>query len=109
MQQLASETQEALRVTFTVDGPPPVRKRELTSRDFEQLSNNLSATGSSQNTQCFVCSRIYFDQSLQRCPHCNSESLQHYTTDDLNHFARDRVRKPFEARTWIKDEEQVLR
>jgi len=105
MQQIASETREAPRVTVTVDGPRPVRKRGLTSRDFEQLSKNSSAARSSQSTQCFVCSRIYFDQSLQRCPHCNSESLQYYTTDDLNQFARDPIRKPLEPVTWIKDEE----
>ena len=109
MQQITSEMQVALRLTVTVDGRRPIRRRELTGRDCEQLSNNTSATRSSQNTQCFICSRIYFDQSLQRCPHCNSDSLQHYTTDDLNHFARDPAGKSFGARTWIKDEEQVLR
>jgi hypothetical protein len=91
MQQIASETLEALRVTVTVEGPRPVRRRELTGRDCEQLSNNSSAPRSPQNTQCFMCSRIYFDQSLSTCPHCNSDSLQHYSTADLNHFARDPV------------------
>ena len=86
MQQITSETQVALRLTVTVDGRRPIRRRELTGRDCEQLSNNTSATRSSQNTQCFICSRIYFDQSLDRCPHCNSDSLQHYTTADLNYL-----------------------
>jgi hypothetical protein len=103
MQEIATETREALRVTVTVDGRRPAQRRELTRRDYEQLSNTTSAARSSPNTQCFICSRIYFDQSLQRCPHCNSESLQHYTTDDLNHFARDPLRKPFGADAWIEE------
>lgn len=105
MQQIETETREALRVTFTVDTRRPTQRRELTGRDCEQLSNNTSATRSSANTQCFICSRIYFDQSLHRCPHCNSESLQHYTTDDLNLFARDSAKKSFGVGAWIKDEE----
>ena len=109
MQELATETREALRITVTVHDRRPIRRRELTRRDCEQLSNNTSAARSPQNTQCFTCSRIYFGQSLQRCPHCNSDSLQHYTTDDLNHFARDPVRAPFGVSTWIKDDEQALR
>jgi len=105
MQEIATETREALRVTFTVDRRRPTQRRDLTGRDCEQLSNNTSATRSSANTQCFICSRIYFDQNLQRCPHCNSESLQHYTIDDLNHFARDSAKKSFGVGAWIKDEE----
>jgi hypothetical protein len=105
MQQTASETREALRLPVTVVGRRSTKTRELTGRDCEQMSNNTSATRSSQNTQCFICSRIYFDQSLQRCPHCNSESLQHYTNDDLNQFARDPARKSFGVGAWIKDEE----
>ena len=105
MQEMATETREALRLPVTVDGRRSTETREPTGRDCEQMSNNTSATRSSQNTQCFICSRIYFDQNLQRCPHCNSESLQHYTNDDLNQFARDPARKSFGIGAWIKDEE----
>jgi hypothetical protein len=105
MQQIASERREALRLPVTVDGRRPTQTRELPGRDCEPPSNNTSATRSSANTQCFICSRIYFDQSLQRCPHCNSESLQHYTSDDLNLFARDSAKKSFGVGAWIKDEE----
>src|ERR1700740_127536 len=103
MQQIASERREALRLPVTVDGRRPTQTRELPGRDCEPPSNNTSATRSSPNTQCFICSRIYFDQSLQRCPHCNSNSLQHYTTDDLNYFARDQVENPFGAGTQIEE------
>ena len=105
MQEMATETREALRLPVTVDGRRSTETREPTGRDCERMSNNTSATRSSQNTQCFICSRIYFDQSLQRCPHCNSESLQHYTNDDLNQFARDPAKKSFGFGVWIKDEE----
>lgn len=105
MQEVVTETREALRLPVTVDGRRSTEMRELTGRDCEQMSNNTSTTRSSQNTQCFICSRIYFDQSLQRCPHCNSESLQHFTNDDLNQFARDPARKSFGVGPWIKDEE----
>jgi len=105
MQEMATETREAFKVTVALDRRRPTQRRDLTGRDCEQMSNNTSATRSSQNTQCFICSRIYFDQSLQRCPHCNSESLQHYTNDDLNQFARDPARKSFGIGAWIKDEE----
>jgi hypothetical protein len=50
---------------------------------------------SGHSTQCFMCSRIYFDQHLSKCPNCNNVSLQHYTTADLNHFAQNGVRGPF--------------
>jgi hypothetical protein len=109
MQEVVTETREAFKVTVRVDGRRPIRMPELTDRGREQLSNDPSGTRSSQNTQCFICSRIYFDQSLQRCPNCNSESLLHYTTDDLNQFARDSARKSFEVGTWIKDEESAQR
>jgi hypothetical protein len=102
MQQVESETREALRLPVTVDSR--AQTRELPGRDCQQPSTDSSTKRSSQNTQCFICSRIYFDQNLQKCPHCNSESLQHYTTDDLNQFARDPARKPFGVGTWIKDE-----
>jgi hypothetical protein len=105
MQQVASETREALRLPVTVDSRRPTQTRELPGRDCQRQSNNSSTTRSSQNTQCFICSRIYFDQNLQKCPHCNSKSLQHYTTDDLNQFARDPARKSFGVGTWIKDED----
>jgi hypothetical protein len=105
MQQAASETREALRLPVTVDSRRQAQTRELPGRDCQQPSNNSSTTPSSQNTQCFICSRIYFDQNLQKCPHCNSGSLQHYTTDDLNQFARDPARKSFGVGSWIKHEE----
>jgi len=50
---------------------------------------------SDRSTQCFVCSRIYFDRNLSKCPHCNSDALQHYTTSDLSHLAHTGGRGAF--------------
>jgi predicted Zn-ribbon and HTH transcriptional regulator len=65
-----------------------IQPRRHPSRETEYVAPDRS-------TQCFNCSRIYFDQALSRCPHCNSDSLQHYTTADLNHFAHNGVRESF--------------
>jgi len=109
MQQITSETQAALKVTGAVGGRRSSQWRESTGRKCEQMSNsNLFATRSCQSTQCFICSRIYFDQSLRKCPHCNSNSVQHFTTDDLSHFARGPVQEPFGGATRLQEEEQVL-
>jgi predicted Zn-ribbon and HTH transcriptional regulator len=58
-------------------------------------SRKTGCQSSARSTQCFICSRIYFDQNLSKCPHCNSGSLQHYRTSDLNHFEHGRVRESF--------------
>ena len=91
MQETVLQTQAVLRVTFTADGMRPIEGRELAEQDCPNALTDTSAVRLRQNTQCFICSRIYFDQTLSKCPHCNSESLQHYSTADLNHFARDPV------------------
>ncbi len=41
-----------------------------------------------QHTECFTCSRFYFNELVQRCPCCGSESIQHYSTDDLGLLSR---------------------
>ena len=91
MQETRSETQAALRVTFAADGQLTCHGPELTGPYCQPMPSNASAARARENTQCFICSRIYFDQSLSKCPHCNSDALQHYSTADLNHFARDPV------------------
>lgn len=58
-------------------------------------SRETEAERSDRSTQCFVCSRIYFDQDLSKCPHCNSDSLQHYATSDLKNLAHSGVRESF--------------
>jgi hypothetical protein len=65
-----------------------IRARRHPSRETECMASDRSS-------QCFNWSRIYFDQVLSKCPHCNSGSIQHYTTADLNHFAHNGVREPF--------------
>lgn len=103
MQQTLSETQEVLNVTFTTDGRRPIQPRESVNQDCHYMSTDALVARSSGTTQCFMCSRIYFDQLLQKCPHCNSEAVQHYLIDDLNHFARDPLRNPYVAGTWIEE------
>jgi hypothetical protein len=88
MQETQSETKAAPGAM--VIGDRPIYGRGLWGSDRQQVPDIVAARPR-QNTQCFICSRIYFDQTLRKCPHCNSDSLQHYTTDDLNHFARDPV------------------
>jgi len=65
-----------------------IQPRSHPSRETEYVAPDRS-------TQGFDCGRIYFGQVLSRCPHCNSDSLQHYTTADLNHFAHNGAREPF--------------
>lgn len=60
-----------------------------------ESSRGTESRNSDRSTQCFICSRIYFDQQFSKCPNCNSSSLQHYTTADLDHFAHNGVREPF--------------
>ncbi|HEX5483454.1 MAG TPA: hypothetical protein VFZ08_12590 [Terriglobia bacterium] len=42
-----------------------------------------------QHTECFTCSRFYFGETLTACPRCGSQALQHYSTEEMNLFARD--------------------
>lgn len=71
----------------------------------EDCTDTSGTAGGCYAVQCFICSRIYFDQKLSRCPRCKSDSLQHYTTADLNYFARDRVGDSFEAGAVIHDQQ----
>src|SRR5207248_5476160 len=41
-----------------------------------------------QHTECFMCSRIFFDMFLEQCPRCGSRSLRQYTSGEFNTFAR---------------------
>jgi hypothetical protein len=66
-----------------------------TMRARRRPSRETEPERSDRSTQCFVCSRIYFDQNLSKCPHCNSDSLQHYATSDLDHLAHGGVRESF--------------
>lgn len=108
-QQISSETQVALTASVAVDDRRPAQRPALTGRGREQISNDEAVARSSQNTQCFICSRIYFDQDLQKCPNCNSSSLQHYTNDDLIHFARGTVGARVGLPAWFQEGKQVPR
>lgn len=109
MDQLASEIQVSVSVIVAADARPPAEGREPSSLGREPISKHASPAQSSDNTQCFICSRLYFGQHLQRCPHCNSESLLYFPTADLDHFARDPVSRPSASNRWVELEEQVLR
>jgi hypothetical protein len=92
MQQATSETQAAVGVIVEAGSRQPIYNRKPARQNCEQASDDAFARRLCQNTQCFMCSRIYFGQRLRKCPHCNSESVHHYATVDLNLFARDTVR-----------------
>ena len=95
MHQATSEMAVILSLILRTDDDRAAERQEITDQDCEQMLKDAFATRSYQSTQCFVCSRIYFDQTLKKCPHCSSESLHHYTTADLVHFVRDQTRSPF--------------
>lgn len=92
MQQATSETQAAVSVTVETRSRRPIHNRRPARENCEQASDNAFTRRLCQNTQCFMCSRIYFGQSLRKCPHCNSGSVHHFATVDLNLLARDPVR-----------------
>jgi len=93
--QHIEESEMEVNLSRTVGaGNAPSGWRGPTDEDCNDVSNDA---GSWRSVQCFICSRIYFDQSLSRCPHCNSDSLQHYKTADLNYFARQRIQESFGA------------
>lgn len=48
-----------------------------------------SLTYMKKHTECFTCSRFYFGVTLAACPRCGSKALQHYSTEEMNLFARD--------------------
>lgn len=105
MQQVTSEMPAAVSVILPADFQRPAQGHELPGLDREQISNRVSPAQSSQNTQCFICSRIYFGQRLHRCPRCNSDSVLHFPTADLDHFARDPVTRPSASDRRIELEE----
>ena len=37
-----------------------------------------------KHTECFSCSRIYFDRFLPSCPHCGSAMARHYNPEEFN-------------------------
>ena len=78
-------------IVFEVEALVGAQEKTQARRD---LSREAECENSDRSTQCFICSRIYFGQYLSRCPNCDSDSLLHYTTADLNHFARNKVREP---------------
>jgi hypothetical protein len=40
-----------------------------------------------KHTECFSCSRIYFDRLLPSCPHCGSAMVRHYKSEELNYLS----------------------
>ncbi len=40
-----------------------------------------------KHTECFSCSRIYFDRLLPSCPHCGSAMVRHYNSEELNYLS----------------------
>ncbi len=42
-----------------------------------------------KHTECFNCSRTYFDRFFEACPHCGSDSVLHYSSEEMNYFCRE--------------------
>jgi hypothetical protein len=40
-----------------------------------------------KHTECFSCSRIYFDRFLPSCPHCGSAMVRHYNPEELHYLS----------------------
>lgn len=83
--------------------------REHTTHGLEVFSGEYPAGDSEfrryvkEHTYCFMCARTYFCRMLDECPHCGSQSIQHYTSDELHLFGPDR-----NLETGIEKEAPVL-
>src|SRR6266566_888575 len=52
------------------------------------------------HTECFTCSRIFFDRLFDSCPHCGRTTARHYYSEDLNYFTqKSRVGQPLYRRS----------
>jgi hypothetical protein len=85
-----------------IDSARPLRSFPEGGPAKQNRNVGSGATACHQTVQCFVCSRTYFDQMLSRCPRCNSDSLQCYTTADLDYLVRDRIRESSEVAAVIR-------
>ncbi|MGA8554373.1 MAG: hypothetical protein WB630_08135 [Candidatus Acidiferrales bacterium] len=97
-----------MNLDLSIEQANPVqslRAFPVTTPAREDCEDASGAVAGHYTVQCFICSRIYFDQEFLRCPRCRSDSLQHYRTADLNYFARDRIGESFEARAVIHSEQ----
>lgn len=47
-------------------------------------AENEGRTNKKEHTYCFMCARTYFSRILERCVYCASNSVQHYTSRELN-------------------------
>lgn len=57
-----------------------------------------------KHTECFTCSRIYFDLLLPLCPRCGSATVRHYDPEELNYLSHNSSTDEcveFERRTTI--------
>jgi hypothetical protein len=65
---------------------PAVKYRDR--RRFRRIVIHRGNTRVTRHTECFICSRIYFNRLLHSCPHCGSTTVRHYDSEDLNYFAQ---------------------
>jgi hypothetical protein len=57
------------------------------SKGAHQPKRNPKRGHIKKHTECFSCSRIYFDRLLPSCPHCGSAMVRHYNSEELNYLS----------------------
>jgi hypothetical protein len=55
---------------------------------LRKLGIDRSTRKITTHTECFTCSRIYFDRPFDSCPHCGRTTARHYDSEDLNYFTQ---------------------
>jgi len=59
----------------------------------DQVNSMTNTRQLKKHTECFNCSRTYFDRFFEACPHCGSDSVLHYSSEEMNYFCRE-AREP---------------
>ena len=64
----------------------PLRRRGL--QRSKGTSGPKRRGRTKRHTECFSCSRIFFDRLLAECPHCGSAMVRHYSSEELNYLSQ---------------------
>ena len=82
-------TEEMNRIIHNFFGISYSRRKSLRIKDSHRPGRIPHQERIEKHTQCFTCSRIYFDELFHSCPHCGSATVRHYNSEELNHFSRE--------------------
>jgi len=55
----------------------------------DQINSMTNTRQLKKHTECFNCSRTYFDRFFEACPHCGRDSVLHYSSEEMNYFCRE--------------------